>query len=147
MKENFEKYLRAIGITKPLAERIGIIYDFFLEIHPFEIDDIFVEEYLKEDGTRIYENLIFVSKKIYVEATRFIERDKMLIIPIYKKIISYGIEKQDYDFKTVTAKSRLKINFSTPRTIPGEVSLKASRENCEYLKDIYHRYIIPNSEQ
>ncbi len=146
MKENFEKYLHAISITKPLAERIGIIYDFFLETHPFEIDDIFVEEYLQEDGTRIYEHLMFFSKKVYVEATQFIQRDKFLIIPIYKQIISYGIEKQDYDFKTVTAKSRLNITFSST-AVPGAILLKASKENCEYLKDIYHRYIIPNLEQ
>lgn len=147
MKKEFVDYLKSIGITtKALFERIEEICEFCSEICPDEIVDIFVDEHIKEDGTREYEDLSFFSDKYSVGARQFLTKDDFIIAPIKRRIYSYIIQKQDYDFKKATEKSRLKIQINLG---PGGVSgnFKASKENCGFLRDIILKYIKPNLKE
>ncbi len=56
MKEEFIEYLKSIGITaEEYLKRIETIMEVYSELCQGEIVDIFVDEYIKEDGTREYE--------------------------------------------------------------------------------------------
>ncbi len=145
MKEEFIKYLESIGIAEALRKRIETTYEFCREICPDEIIDIFVEEYIKEDGSREYENLDFFSKRYAVEARQFIAKDDFIITPIQKRISYYTLQKRDYNFKTATEKSRLYLEFDLDTGLKGE--LKASKENCDYLRDIILKYIKSNVKE
>ncbi len=142
MEEKFTEYLNSIGIPEALNEKIEKIYEFYQEILPEEIKDIFVTDYMKKDGTREYENLWFFSEKYGMEAKQFIIKDDFDITPIQKHVCYWSIEKRDYDFKEAIDNSRLFLHFRLDNRIMGE--LKASKKNCDYLRDIIIKYIKPN---
>jgi len=54
-------------------------------------------------------------------------------------------KKQDYDFKKATEKSRFYSNSTLDFDFGME--FKASKENCDYLKEIILRYILPNLKE
>lgn len=145
MKEEFTKYLDSIGITKTFRAKIETIHEFYREICPDEITDIFVTDYIKEDGAREYENLWFFSEGYCMEAKQFITKDDFDITPIQNRVCYWSIQKQDYDFKNAGEKSRLNLHFELDTRIHGD--FKASRENCDYLRDIILKYVVPNLKQ
>jgi len=145
MKEEFKKYLEDVDIIGAIGEKVERIYDFYREICPDEITGIFITDYIKEDGERVYENLWFFSEKYCMEATQFITTDDFDITPIKNQIIHWVLKKQDYDFKKATEKSRLHLEFAMDTRLDGE--LKASKGNCDYLRDIILEYIKSNLKE
>jgi len=145
MKEKFTQYLRSIGVPLALDEKIQKAYEFYLEICPDEITDIFVTDYITNDGTREYENLWFFSEKYWMEAKQFITKENFDIVPAQKRVNYWSLEKQNYDFKRATEASRLHLSFQLAATVTG--NLKASKENCDYLKDIIIKYVVPNLKE
>lgn len=145
MREEFTKYLESIGITKALCERIETIYKFYQERCPDEITGIFITDYMKEDGSREYENLWFFSEKFTMEAKQFITKDDFDLTPIKKRVYYWKIQKQDYDFKKATEKSRLYLQFYLDTKIEGD--FKAAKENCDYLREIILKYVAPNLKE
>lgn len=145
MKEEFKKYLKDVDIIGAIRGRVERIYDFYREICPDEITGIFITDYIKEDGERVYEHLWFFSEKYCMEAKQFITTDDFDITPIKNRIIRWELKKQDYDFKKATEKSRLHLEFEMDTTIEGE--LKASKGNCDYLRDIILEYIKSNLKE
>ncbi|GAI51330.1 unnamed protein product, partial [marine sediment metagenome] len=133
MREEFIKYLESIGITKALRERIETIYECCKELCSNEITGIFITDYIKQDGSREYENLWFFSDKNCMEAKQFITTDDFDITPIKKRINYWTIQKQNYDFKKATEKSRLFLRVKFDAEMAGE--FKAAKENCDYLKE------------
>jgi len=146
MRKEFIKYLVSIGIiTKALRERIETIYKFYQEIYPDEITDIFITDYIKEDGSREYENLWFFSEKNCMEAKQFIIKEDFDVTPIKKRIFYWTIQKQNYDFKKATEKSRLHLRFELDAGF--NCVFKAAKENCDYLKIIILKYVVPNLKE
>lgn len=145
MREKFITYLKSLGITNTICKRIETINECFEKICPEEIINIFVTEYLKEDGTREYESIWFFSEKYIMEAKKFIVEDDFDIAP-FKKAIKYcQIKKKDYDLKKATEKSRLIVFFSTRLGVSAD--MKASEKNCDYLAAILFKHILPNLEE
>jgi len=145
MKDEFITYLESIGITEPIRDRVETIHEFYRKTFSEEITGIFVSDYLKEDGTREYESLCFFSEKYFMEAKEFITKDDFDITPIKSRIYYWNIQKQDYDFEKATEKSRLNLGIAVDTGTRG--SFKASKENCDYLKDIILKYVIPNLKE
>ena len=144
MRKEFVRYLEDIGMSGKLIGRVKEVYNFYEKLVPGEIKDVFVTDYLTSEGTREYENLWFFSKKQCMEAKGFLTTDDFDMDPI-GSILSWSIEKKDYDFENATAKSRFNLTFylDPPRT----GHLKASTKNCQYLKHIFLKYILPNLKQ
>jgi hypothetical protein len=145
MKKDFTDYLESIGITDPIIKRIEEICQFHERILTEglkeEIVDIFVTDYILKDGTRQYENLWLFSKNYVMEAKLFIKQDDFDISP-YVKLIDYlAIKKESYDFIKFNEKSKLYIEYVS-KTNSGE--FKATKENCDYLRNIYLKYMLPN---
>lgn len=146
MKEEFKEYLASIGIGDTLQKRVAQIYQFYQKICPDEIRAIFVTDYLQADGTRVYENLWFFSERYCMEAKQFVTTDDFDIEPMKNKVTYVQIKKQEYDFEKATEKSRFNViaYLSIPALGALHGELKASKENCDYLKDILLKYIKPN---
>jgi hypothetical protein len=143
MKQAFEAYLNSVGIVGALMQRVDVILTFYERISPEEITDIVVSEYVKEDGSREYENLWFFSTESAMEAKAFIQQDNFDMVSIRKRLAYWRIEKRDYDFQQATDKSRMTVHFSTgPLDITGD--LRASKENCDHLRDIFMNRILAN---
>ena len=145
MKEEFIKYLKSIGITATLCKRIETIHGFYREICPDEITGIFVTDYLKEDGARGYENIWFFSEKYCMEAKQFIKKDDFDMSPMKSRIEYWTIQKRDYNFKKAIEKSRLHLRFALDTGT--DADFKASKENCDYLRDIILRYVVSNLKE
>ena len=145
MKEEFVTYLESIGITNTLRKRIETIYEFYREICPDEITGIFITDYIKGDGEREYQNLWFFSEKYCMEAKQFITADNFDMTLIQKHVLYWTVQKKDYDFKKATEESRLYLRLDLDTGISGE--LKASGENCDYLRDIFLEYVAPNLKE
>ena len=144
MKQKFIEYLESIGIKAgSLLGRIESIYEFYLEMCPDEIVDIFVTDYIDSEGKREYGELLFFSDRYVMEAKGFAEgKDDFDIAPIKGGVQYYEIRKQEYDFKEATDESRLHFLFKLDIGVSGE--FKASKENCDVLRDIILRHMKPN---
>ncbi len=142
MKEEFRTYLEIIGLSEPLRKRVESILEYYKEICPEEITAIIVTDYIQEDGSRVYENLWFFSNSFIMESKQFISNDDFDITSLKNRIEYWQIQKSNYDFKKASETSRLYLKINIDTGVSG--SFKTSKENCDYLKDIIHRYIKPN---
>ncbi|HUU28933.1 MAG TPA: hypothetical protein VM123_14070 [archaeon] len=142
MKSEFLKYLLSIGIKDPLIERINSIFEFYKKVCSEEIEKIFISEYIQKDGMRVYENLWFFSKSYIMEAKDFINTDDFDLVYIKNRMLGWTLQKKEYDFENSNEKSR----FALTIKFIGDVwaKLKASKENCNSLRDILFRYFLPN---
>ena len=142
MKDQLRQYLESLGMTGPLVARVESVLSLCQSLCPEEITGICVSEYYKEDQTREYESVWFFSESYGMEAGRFISQDSLDLVPMRKRVVHWVLTKQDYDFETATDKSRLRVQFALGHQLSG--SLKASKENCDHLRDIFKRYVVPN---
>ena len=145
MKEKFIKYLDCISMANAFRNKIETIYKLCKELCAEEITDIFITDYIKEDGSREYENLWFFSEKHCMEAKQFRTIDDFDIIPIKKRVTYWNIQKNNYDFKNATEKSRLFLRVNFEFGMGGD--FKAAKENCDYLKKIILKYIMKNMKE
>lgn len=144
MKPEFNIYLDSIGLSGAPVGKVSEIYHIYNEVLGFNIEDIFISEYLNQDGSRIYENLWFFSKDYCFESKFFLTQYDMDSDEILNSIESFTLKKNDFDIlnKVINDKSRLFINFVLKTNRQGE--MKASKENCMKLMDIFLKYILPN---
>lgn len=98
MKSEFKTYLVSIGIGGPFAEKVEVAYHFYSEIlekMDDEIEDLFITDYIQQDGSRQHVNLWFFSKKYFMEAKMFINKDDFDFMPISSGLAYLRIEKQN----------------------------------------------------
>jgi hypothetical protein len=145
MNTNLAQYLTAIGMSEALRNRVQEVFEFYKALCPDEIKAAFVTDYIKEDGSREFENLWFFSTEYMMEAKQFVTKDDFDLTPILNKVKYWTLQKSDYDFKKASEKSRLHVHLILNTGISGD--LKASKENCDYLKEIILKHIIPNLMQ
>jgi len=145
MKEEFMDYLASIGMPEALWQRVREIYGFYRDICGQEIGDIFVTDYITDDGSREFENLWFFSDKCCMEAKQFIATDDFDSTPMKNRIVYWEVKKQDYDFKEATEKSRLLLYFRVDSQV--RCDFKAARANCHYLRNIFFKYVVPNLKE
>lgn len=140
----FIPYLEDIDIvTKTMIDRIEYIYTLCKEMTTEEIDDIFVEDYINKDGTREYEIVNFFSTSHIISANNFLTKVDIIVAPLFKRIINWSIQAQDFNFKKATIKSRLHLDARIYADELG-VTFKATGDNCRYLQTIISKYIKPN---
>lgn len=136
----FDEYLNRMGITTDiLKDRVKLAYSVASQMCPEEIEEVFVSDYIEDDGTREYESVWFFSKGYCIEAHNFITENSIDIVRIKTKHLV--VELKDYDFKKATEKSRLRVLILLGEAIQGEI--KAAKENCDVLRDITIKYFKP----
>ena len=80
-----------------------------------------------------------------MEAKFFMTTDDFDMAPINGRIEYWMIKRRSYDFKTVEENSMFRIAFKLNMGIGCE--LQASGKNCNYLKKIMDRYVMPNLKE
>lgn len=144
MKTEFIEYLKSIGITSEVyLKRIEDLMEIHLKLCQDKIVDIFVDEYIKEDGTREYEDITFFSNEYIFGAIQFLTTDTFVYSKIKKSVGYIKFNSKDYDFKKATTLSRLNIKVGY-KLKNFEGNYKASKENCDVLGQIILKYIKPN---
>lgn len=145
MKKEFVIYLESIGLSGTVLGKVEDAYNFYSKFLEYEIKDIFVSEYLNQDGSRVYENLWFFSENFCGEAKFFLTKEDYDSDIIKKSISTFSIKKTDFDIITCTpiASSRLHLTFNFLNGLRAG-DMKASKENCKKLSEIFVTYILPN---
>ena len=142
MDIQFEEYLIDLGMKGSLTKKVEEILQFFEENFSEKAIDIFVEEYIKEDGSREYESLQFYSEKLLFEARNFRLNDDFAVFSLINDITFIRMNKENYDFKNANEDSRFTLSFGTGKKVFAD--LKSSKKNCDQLKKILFKYIRPN---
>jgi hypothetical protein len=140
MKKEFINYAEEIGLTAPFIEKVKDIFNFYSSTGLGEIVDIFITDYIAEDGTRRYESVWFFSEKYIMEAKNFLFEDDFDIAPFKRRVKYWNVKMLDYDFIKATEKSRLTLFISMDTGLV--CKLKASKENCDYLNKIMRKYAL-----
>ncbi len=142
MKDDFNHYLKGVGITELFLERTKNLIELLSSLINEEIMDIFISEYIDGEGKRNYDDILFFTKSRIIEARHFLTKDDYFFNCILTCPVSgFVIIPTEYDFVKATDKSKLNVNvyFRTELII----NMKASRENCDYLKEILKKYFLP----
>ena len=143
MKTSFIQYLKKIGLSKVLIDRVDKLHSYATILCPENIIDIFIAEYEKQNGSRVYENLWFFSKNYALESKQFSANDNIDIMFIKRKLVHLEINLNAYNFKKATKQSRIRLDIQSIRH-PLEMQFKASQENCDFLKTIINKYFKSN---
>lgn len=144
MKEDFKEYLMDLDMKNTLIDRVEKIMMFFEEVYPAkDVEDIFVEEYITQHGSREYGSLQLFSNDLIFEAKNFAkDMDDFSYYPLNNHIKLIRITKEKYDFLKATPDSRFNLYFNIDSEVFYE--LKSTQENCDHLKTIFMKYIKPN---
>jgi len=141
MEEKFLNYIESIGITNALIPRVEHVIETLENISGEKILDIFISEYMQENGTRTYEDFRAFSKNYHLGALKFINDIKYIIWNRNNKLFSIiNWEVSNYDFKSASPDSRLSLLGSF--YFPGPILLKASQNNCDKLLSFFKKYLI-----
>lgn len=143
MKEEYSSYLKQIGITGLFYNRAKEVYEFYEKLYPGAVQDVFVTDYIDSEGKRQYENLWFFTSTLVLEAKRFLTEDNFDSAPLKKKVQRWQVNRTEYNFEKASTKSRLSITVELK--FANDCTLKASQENCDHLRDIFIKHIVPNT--
>jgi len=142
MKTEFTEYLDSMKMTRVARGRINTIHQFYEDVCPEAITDIFVTDYVKDDGTTERQNLWFFSENYCMEAHDFMSKDDFDIALLRNRVARCQIKKENYDFKNATEKSKLHLEIIID--FPIICKMKAARENCDHLRDIMLKHFVSN---
>jgi len=147
MKAEFSDYFTSIGMPGPFIRRLEALFEQITFLCPEEIDFVFINDYIQEDGVREYDSALFFSKRYVLEAKQF-STESSVDIAIYGDNITYlQIEAEAYNYPSdePTEKSRLNciVRLGADSSDLG-FELKASKENCRHLVVIIESVIQPN---
>lgn len=142
MKDEFFDYLKLLGMSEVITNRVDKILTIYNRIFEIDVEDIFISEYIKEDKERVFENLWLFNPQFAMEAKNFVNVDDFDLTTMKNSVAYWQIKKQNYDFKEPNEKSRLSLLLRFLEDISGD--LKASKENCTKLMYIFQKYIKPN---
>ena len=147
MKTEFKDYLNGIGISGAILETAEEIFKFYNEYLKFEIDEIFVSEYIDADGSRVYESLWFFNNKYCFEAKNFIISENYDSDFYGKDIYSFNISKKDFNVLKNISNDNSRLNISFLFNFNRVGILKASKSNCKQAVKIIENFIKPNLKQ
>lgn len=133
------EYVQRLGGSEKLYDKIVKLQSIANNLCPEKIEDYFLSEYKKENGTRILENFWFFSPKYAMESKRiYQEGNNIDIMCIDEYIDRYEI---NYDMKEAYDNSILSINCITTTSV---IIMKATGFNCDKLWSLFEKYIKPN---
>ena len=148
----FTEYLDGIGATH-LYRPLGHHIEQYKKLYSEDIHDIFVSNDIADNEPK-WETLWLFSEKYCVEMKNFLKEDSMSLIRLKGNVESWEIEKENYvikDFKTerdyyfntgTSASARLHVSV---KLLHGQaVYFKALGKNCDFLLNIFNKYIKAN---
>lgn len=144
MKKEFKEYLESIGLSsKTVEENIALGIRYATKICKEEIKDIFVADYYKDDGSREYGSLWFISEGYLGEVRNFrstVEYD-VDVASIKCGVVYMRLYIANYDLESTSKESRVRVRFINQTHT--EFEMMAASENCNKLMEIIDNNIKP----
>jgi len=144
MKKDFTGYLQSLGFTDILLPKCNEIFGILSEMACEEVLDIFISEYIQEDGTRYYEDFRVFTETTCLAAKNFLHEYRLVLWNLKNRYENTNLHSTNYDYKAATDLSRLTIYCFSKEGQTG-LLMKASRKNCDHLYSIiFKKHIRPN---
>src|SRR4051794_10673530 len=106
-----EAYLRDLGMRNALVERVTTFYHAYRALVTDPVTDIFVSEYVDDEGTRQYENLWLFWEKYVAEALSFVNQERSDLMTLVENVGWIGLTRREFDLHTATPASRFTVNI------------------------------------
>jgi hypothetical protein len=136
----FTKYLQSIGMGRVLIDRLTAVHRFYSSVIPEPIEDLFVSDYVNEDGTRSHESAWFFSLNYIAEARTWPSSDDLDVLKV-RGIHYWRLQKEEYEFdRKPKEASRMRLEFSVGPS--NSAALRAAKNNCAPLKAIFLKYVV-----
>jgi hypothetical protein len=142
MKPQFLEYLNKIGITAPeLIAKVDGALALATKLCPEDIQDIFINDYINQDGSREYEEFDGFSEHFMTRVAPLVPTPtNCSMLKLIPGRATIQISPMDYDFEAATEKSRLVIEIDSD---PNYYTAKAAKANCDHLWEMYNKYLFP----
>ena len=143
MKKEFIKYFNVAEVDTVLEEkRIEWFVDYLQRFCPDEIEDIFITNYVDEQGVNHREHLWCFGKNYHMEAINYLSQINYDISIAKDSIPRLELNVSNFESERANENSRLTIKYEISPNIYGE--LRAARKNCQWLWSIYKKYLLSN---
>jgi len=139
---NLGEYVKDMGGGISLIEKARNLSAIAEIICPETIEDFYLSEYEEEDGKRVLDSLWFFSKTYVVESKRILLEESNLDLMCIKKYLDrIEIDFSNYEPTKATDESSLSVFARIGSDV---LSLQASGLHCDYLWEMFSKYIQPN---
>jgi hypothetical protein len=147
MKNEFQEYFNAIGISDPLLTQLRNMYLIAQRILGEEIESTFIGDSKDQGGVRNYLYIFFFAEKRFAYFTLSSTTQCYVygwrgLFPIARTIF------EDYDFQKAKETSRLQIVLANESLIASRprdaINFQATGDNCDYLFRVYKEIIFPH---
>jgi Flp pilus assembly CpaF family ATPase len=135
-----------LGLGKPLVDRATTAFKFWDRLLPDGIEDVFVSEYVSDEGDRTYDSLWFLTHDFMIEAHQFVTLDNADIVPLPPRIGRIEVDRRDFELDRATERSRMtvEITLGPPAVDALTGTLRASGDNCLKLQELVEKYFLPS---
>ena len=145
MKHEFLDYLKSLSMPDAYLERTTSVIEQIERLFTLNTDDLFITDYIKDDGERVFESLWLFDGGLLVEAKNFLKQEDFDLIRLKSNVAYLRVMSSNFNFAKATNKSRLNIEFNFRDGSTGlSAQMRASRENCVKLLGLLQTYISPN---
>jgi len=151
MANELTEYCQALGMDfrSPLhliiQKTIQNHLNFSRKLCPDDIKDtssMFISEDGNAKGAEAFKDLWLFYGEYCFLVKDFKINDQIELISLRNTIMRCELQRQDYDFNVADGNSRLSLTCYLESGLI--LNMKATQINCDYLKDIYKKHIIPN---
>lgn len=141
LKDEWLVYLRELQMPDPYIERVGHLHGIVAAYTPERLTDIFVSEYIDEEGSREFESCWLFGDNYVCELKSFTTDDRT-DMAAWRYVKFIDIEHKDYVHgQEPTPSSRLKVKVRFPGGMSGD--MRASGDNCVRLGSLIHDEFAP----
>ena len=141
MTDEHDEYLDSLEMPETIKDRFRHALDFYVGTASMSVEFVHVTDRRDEEGNRLYENAWFFGDKYAMEAHSFVSKDDF-DVALIDTIVIWRVDVQDYDFEKATEDSRMVLTYNTAET---SGNLTATGSNCDSLKEILERFVIPRT--
>ena len=144
MKQEFVDYLKSLGASSVVVERVAIILGIYNElIDNLDVKEIFVSEDLNRENKREMRSVFFFTEDYIMEGTNFVSDTDLDITYVINSVDYMRMQFKNYEpGKSATTESRFRVTGYFISELDFE--LRASAGNCEKLWKICHEILMPN---
>jgi hypothetical protein len=141
--DRLTRYLATIEATDALRRRAGHLADLYAKLPGVEVDDYFISEYRQEDGSSVHTSLWLFNATMIMEARIPEGGDEQIdFVPLRSGVQRLLVEAKDYALAESSPASRMLVRAWFSGDVVAE--LRASGPNCEALRDLVAKYLLPN---
>jgi len=141
---NVLEYYEFLSLTPPVRSRVEEVVSQIRALCQEDMSDIFISEYVQQDGSHIYGSVwtfskTFVSEGLLLQAA---DSTRFDVVQVKGNVAQIVIEQRHFDWNAPAAdSSRLTVEVRFRLTgLVGQ--MQATGRNCEVLRELVMKYLV-----